>query len=273
MKCPYCSYENEDSALTCGLCQQKLNKGAGQETPMPAQNLPQRSYPSSVIQEEEKASFGKIDIILTLNESFVFLIKNPIIFVLFIPSVLATLMIKQKEFIILSVIFSLLSFFAYLLAISFIGSKKTGSFSSWNDIFIFTFTRILIVIGNILIVGVISGIMSLIFLALKLYQSAVIIPIILLGGYFRLRFIFVLQAIMLDEKGPIKAFSESWNITKGNVLRLFLVLLIIFLPTLILAGILASALGPVHQLGSTIAVSIAFPFFVTAITIAYLNLT
>ncbi len=108
-------------------------------------------------------------------------------------------------------------------------------FASMILFFIIIALPIIALVG-LMIAGTISGLFALICLSAGLLVI-LIIPLI----YFSLRLNLFKQSCVLENKGPLDSLKHSWTITKGNVLYIFVILLIIgiigfviFLPFMLL---------------------------------------
>ncbi len=129
-------------------------------------------------------------------------------------------------------------------------------------------------------------------LASILYCLGIFIGILLLiipGIYLTVAFCLYYFAVVIEERGPIEALKRSFNLTRGNWWRTFLILLI---PTMIVmvlftvvgfaAGILAFFLAGFTAEGAVfeiivevflnIAQAVSMPFFVSLLLVLYHDL-
>lgn len=100
----------------------------------------------------------------------------------------------------------------------------------------------LIMISIVGIIMLLSLLVFFIFFFIFGFTSKLIFGIILLiflipAIYIQLRLMFYGYAIIIDNESIFSSLEKSWNITKNNVLRLFLLLILIILISLGILGI------------------------------------
>lgn len=117
-----------------------------------------------------------------------------------------------------------------------INNAISYSFRNFPRIFATTLLAGLIIILPILLIiipiflGIINGSMALVVIGL-IIMLIVMIPLIYIG----LKLSFFLQACIIEEIGPVESIKRSWAVTKGNLLRIFVISLLI--------GILGAIIG------------------------------
>ena len=96
--------------------------------------------------------------------------------------------------------------------------------------------------------------------------------------YIGLRLSLYPYACVIDNKGPIDCFKKSWQITKGNVLLIFALYVIMFVICFIFSipSTIISYLGLPYAVSSVYGMILSvflFPFFTLTFTLLYLTLS
>jgi len=196
-------------------------------------------------------------------------------------------------FIMMGIMYILLIVIFYLIASSSIIKKykvqRKGDILSIKDAILYgyrNFPRIfatallagLIIILPIiliiipLILSITTGSITLLAISL-LIMLIVIIPLIYIG----LKLSFFLQACVIEELGPFDSIKRSWAVTKGNLLKIFIISLLI--------GIIGAVIGipftiagsagliSVQLMGSVITYFLIWPISTIIFTSFYIELT
>ncbi len=154
---------------------------------------------------------------------------------------------------------------------------RAVSVSAKKFIFIFIatiFYSLIIGIGLIIL-----QIEPILFLLVGVISS----PVIILGIFFSIKFIFFNHTILLDNEKIINSFKKSWQLTKENYWRIFGLLLIFLIPAWILYRIAYAIVFDIPILDGPTSLLIALPFnfiavlllswLISAFTIVYIQLT
>jgi hypothetical protein len=126
---------------------------------------------------------------------------------------------------------------------------------------------------------VVAGLVVVLLLAVAPIVAAIsLIVVYALLVYVILRWVLALPAIALDGVGPVEALRVSWRITRGNVIRLvllFIIMVLIFLPISLGAAFLsiASESDAVSLVLTTVAGLIVGPIGGIVLAVIYGDLT
>ena len=146
------------------------------------------------------------------------------------------------------IVFILLSYLTIVATRTFVAGETTQLPTEFLQ------RRIPWVIANLIVGGIVFTL--LLFIGSLLF----VIPGII--AYLSLLFMTVFIAV--DDKSFISAMSSSWHLTRGNWIRLFILLAIIIVPTMVVFGVLSVvssiAFGPNSLASQIVTGLISLPF-------------
>lgn len=89
-------------------------------------------------------------------------------------------------------------------------------------------------------------------------------------AYFAVSFLVVLPAYIAEEEtGVIGCFGRSWNLTRGHKLKIFVILLLVFIGMSIVVFAIMMVAAPAMMAGDSVEMSSSFGIFIVLQAIAY----
>lgn len=260
MNCPHCGQESPAGARYCGVCGGKLS-------------LPQKpaAYRPEVegVDELSPRDLGKlIDATIAIYRS------DPKSFwaIAILPQIAALISVVTPAGV--SWIFALVGFVASILAFAATVHATTQRMLGIN---VNVGYSISLAISRFL-----PLILAIVLLALALVVSAILVLLLVgipLFFFLLVRWFFCTQAIMIEGKDPIAAFSRSSNLVRGSWWRVFgigivyvclvVVLAIVINIPSVVVGLANDALG---NIVASVASILIFPIAPIATTLVYLDL-
>lgn len=125
------------------------------------------------------------------------------------------------------VVFVLLSYITVVAMRTFVAGESTHIPSEFRR------RQIPWVIGNLIVGGAVFGVLTLLGTLLLVIPGIIVYISLLFMSFF----------IAVEDENFVSAMVESWHLTRGNWIRLFLLLAVIIIPLMLVFGVLSVAIS------------------------------